>query len=254
MIAPSPNLPLIAVLGMVGALIGSFIATAVARWGTGQPIVVDRSRCDHCARELNPVELIPLISATMLRFRCRSCRGPIAALHWQIEAVACLVGIVSGLARSGMPAIAGAVFGWQLLALGSMDLRHFLLPNLLTAILATSGLAASLAGAGVSSSDSLFGGLVGFLSLWLVKHGYRRLRGRDGLGGGDPKLFAGIGCWVGWQALPHILLGASLIGLIAAFTVFREGEEPLPNRRLPFGTYLAVAGFTYWSALQMGGI
>ncbi|MDF0545429.1 A24 family peptidase [Sphingobium sp. H39-3-25] len=254
MIDLAPDLRLIAALGLVGALVGSFIAAAVIRWGTGQPIVVDRSRCDHCARVLSPAELIPLLSAIISRFRCRTCNAPIDALHWQIETAACLVGILAGMVASGTPAVAGAIFGWQLLALGSIDLRHFILPNLLTAGLAITGLAASLVGAGVGTNESLVGGLVGFLSLWLVKHGYRRLRGRDGLGGGDPKLFGGIGCWLGWQTLPHILLGASLIGLIAAVAIFRDGEEPLSSRRLPFGICLAVGGFTVWIALQMGRI
>ena len=253
MLNPLPDLRLIAALGLVGVLLGSFIATAVVRWGTGRPIVIGRSRCDDCARVLAPVELIPLISAIISRFRCRTCKAPIDALHWQIEATACLVGVFAGMATPGITAIAGAIFGWQLLALGALDARHFILPNLLTTALAITGLAASLSSAGIGPSDSIAGGLVGFLSLWLVKHGYRRLRGRDGLGGGDPKLLGGIGCWLGWQALPHILLGASLIGLVMAVAVLRDEQEPLSSRRLPFGACLALAGFTVWLAYQIAG-
>lgn len=253
MFTPTPNLALLTTLGLVGALLGSFIATAVERWGTGKPIAMGRSQCDHCDRVLTPFELIPMVSAAVLRFRCRTCRRPISHVHLQIEITACLVGILAGLSTSATMAVAGALFGWQLLALGAMDLRHFILPNGLTTSLAASGIATSAAGIGASPVDSLAGGIVGFGSLWLVKHSYRLLRDRDGLGGGDPKLFGAIGCWLGWQALPQVLLGASLIGLLMAAIVFRNARGPLSSRRLPFGTCLAVASFAAWFAPPITG-
>lgn len=243
----SASMPLLIALGVIGALVGSFIATAIERWGSQTPFIAGRSRCDHCARTLTPIELIPLISAIVLRFRCRNCQEPIGAIHWQFETAACLVGLTAGLSGNPVTAIAGAMLGWQLLALGGMDLRYFVLPNGLTATLAISGLGVSMAGAGVSPAESLLGGLAGFGALLAVKHGYRLLRNRDGLGGGDPKLFGGIGCWLGWQALPQVLLAASLLGFILAFVLFRGMHGPLATRRLPFGTCLAVAAFALWA-------
>jgi leader peptidase (prepilin peptidase)/N-methyltransferase len=75
---------------------------------------------------------------------------------------------------------------------------------------------------------------------------YRRLRGREGLGGGDPKLLAGIGAWVGAMQLPIILLGAGLIGLAAAMLIRLRGEEIGPASRLPLGALMAVAAWPVW--------
>ncbi|MEJ2459386.1 MAG: A24 family peptidase [Novosphingobium sp.] len=236
-------------LAILGGLIGSFVVTTLQRWRTGRPIVLDRSRCDHCARTLGPFELIPLISAVALRFRCRTCRRRIDAIHWQFEAAACLIGLSAGLAAPGVVALAGALFGWQLLALAMIDVRHLLLPNALTVSLATTGLVVSAVGLGAAPVDSLLGGLVGFGALWAVKELYRTLRGREGLGGGDPKLFGAIGCWLGWQMLPYTLLGASVLGLALAATAFARGQQSLSEKRFPFGAHLALAAFLTWLAV-----
>ena len=79
--------------------------------------------------------------------------------------------------------------------------------------------------------DRVIGGVAGFAALWLVAFGYRRLRGREGLGGGDAKLFGAIGLWLGWRALPAVLLVAALLGL--GWAVARRMRS---DDRLPLGT------------------
>ncbi|MBV2150065.1 A24 family peptidase [Sphingobium sp. AS12] len=249
----SPDMIWIAAGGLLGALIGSFIATAIERWRTVRPIILDRSRCDGCARRLEPFELVPLLSAAALRFRCRTCHAPIKSIHSLIEAAACLIGLLAGVAAPGVHAIAGALLGWQLLALAALDIRHFLLPNALTAGLAITGLVASIAGLGPAPIDSLIGGLAGFGSLWAVKEIYRLIRGREGLGGGDPKLLGGIGCWLGWQALPYILLGASLLALAIAAICLSRDPAFTTERPLPLGAYLALTAFPAWLTIPAMG-
>lgn len=233
------NQALAAVLGAVmGAIVGSYIATLVQRWGRGEGASTGRSRCDGCGRTLRAWELVPLVSALGSQGRCRTCGAKIDPVHWQVELVAALIG---GLALALAPDLRGAalaLFGWLLLPLILLDWRHFWLPDRLTGLLAVVGL---LAGGYVSQApllSRLIGGAAGFLGLWLIALLYRRLRGREGLGGGDPKLLGAIGLWLGWTPLPFVLLLAATIGLLAALPGGLRA-----TRRLPFGTMLGIAAW-----------
>lgn len=222
-------------LGVVGLVFGSFIATVAIRWPA--PAIGGRSRCDGCARTLSPLELVPLVGYLVLRGKCRTCGATIAPIHPAIEMLGALIGLAAGFAAPGLPGAAGAVFGWLLLAAGAVDFVRYRLPNVITALIAVTGLVLGTPSLG----ERLIGGAAGFGALWLVAVGYRRWRGRMGLGGGDPKLFGAIGLWLGWRALPGVLLIASLFGL--AIAVVRRMK---PTDRLPFGTLLAIGAFDVW--------
>ena len=136
-----------------------------------------------------------------------------------------------------------AIFGWLLLPLAWLDLRHFWLPHRLTVLLAATGLGAGLVGIAPDMLSRIIGGVTGFAGLWLIAAAYRRLRGHDGLGGGDPLLLGAIGLWLGWQALPMVLLGASGAGLLAALIMQRRGADISTATRFPLGTLLALAAW-----------
>lgn len=137
------------------------------------------------------------------------------------------------------------MFWWVLLVLAILDARHFWLPDRLTLFLAVAGLA--LAGLlwGLALEHRLIGMAAGYATLWLIAACYRLARGRDGLGGGDSKLLGAIGAWLGWMALPVVVLIAAAIGLSIAL-VKRQGR----SNALPFGAFLA-AGATLWSAIAL---
>ena len=229
-----------ALLGAVaGAIVGSYIATLCLRWPRGESASGGRSRCDSCGRTLRPAELIPLLSAAWSRGRCSSCGAAIAAFHHRTELAAAGIGATALLAAPNAAGAAAALFGWLLLPLVLLDWRHFWLPDRLVLLLAAAGLA--LGGLLADPLEQrLVGGASGFGLLWLLAWSYRRLRGREGLGAGDPKLFGAIGLWLGWQLLPPLLLGASALGLAAALITRRRIA---PDQRLPFGTLLGVAAF-----------
>ncbi|HXH16121.1 MAG TPA: A24 family peptidase [Sphingomonas sp.] len=233
-------------LGVLGAIIGSFVAALVTRWPDGRSVMAGRSACDSCGRTLRAVDLVPLLSALLLRGRCRGCEAAISPVHWRIELVGLVVGVAAGLVAPGPVGIAGAVFGWLLLALASLDLVAFWLPDRLTALLALGGLASGALGVDPLPTDRLIGGAAGFGVLWLVAFGYKRLRGRDGMGGGDPKLFGSIGLWLGWQMLPAVLLIASMIGLGVVLTAQLKGRAMAADTALPFGALLAIAAYPAW--------
>jgi leader peptidase (prepilin peptidase)/N-methyltransferase len=238
-------------LGVLGAVFGSFIATIAIRWPEGRGIARGRSACDSCGTTLGVAELVPVLSYLVLRGRCRHCSGRIAPSHWGTEVVGLAIGAIAGLAASGVEGAAGAVFGWLLLALAALDLAALWLPNGLNAALAVLGLGMGALGIGVPLAARGIGGIAGFAALWLVARGYKALRGRQGLGGGDPKLFGAIGCWLGWEDLPVVLLAASLIGLAVVLAMLAAGRRVRASDRMPFGVMLAMGAWAVWLVPQL---
>ena len=233
-------------LAAFGAILGSFIATVGLRWPAGRSAMRGRSACDACGRTLGPFELVPLLSAAVLAGRCRTCRSPISPYHYIVEALAAAVGFAAGAVAPWPEAAAGAVFGWLLLTLAVLDLRAWWLPDPLTALLAAGGVATGLLGLAPDLPERLIGGLAGFALPWLVARGYRWWRGREGMGGGDPKLFAGIGLWLGWPLLPAVLLAASLLGLGVVLIAKATGRAMVRTDALPLGVLLAAAAYPAW--------
>lgn len=237
-------------LGVLGAVFGSFIATLAIRWPEGRSVATGRSACDSCGTTLRPVELVPVLSFVLQRGRCRHCRAAIHPSHWLTELLGLAIGVTAGAIMPGLEGAADAVFGWLLLALAALDLAAFWLPNALNLTLAVGGLAAGGLGLGPPLLQRVVGGVLGYAILWAVARAYRALRGRQGLGGGDPKLFGAIGCWLGWQALPMVLLAASLIGLAAVLGMISAGRQVRATDRLPFGVMLAMGAWAVWLGQQ----
>ncbi|WP_068077521.1 prepilin peptidase [Novosphingobium lentum] len=241
-------LPLAAI---VGATVGSFINTALVRMPEGRSIVSGCSACDSCGRRLTFRELVPIVSYIAQRGKCRTCAAPIG--RWQLvcELAGAGIALAALLAVSdGMTGLAAMVMGWQLLLLALLDARHLWLPTRLTAVLAGSGLVAAI----VRSHDpgtlavALGGGAIGYAMLALVAAIYRRSRGRDGMGQGDPPLMGAVGLWLGPLGVVEVLLGASIIGIVGAIALMLagrkvDGREVAADTALPLGTCIAVAAW-----------
>ncbi|MDP3675102.1 MAG: prepilin peptidase [Novosphingobium sp.] len=237
---------------ILGAVVGSFLGAALIRLPKGESVVAGRSRCDVCGRVLGPAELVPVFSYLVLRGRCRACQAPIDPWQFAAETGGALAGLVCALvARDAVMLGIGLVLGWQLLLLGLLDLRHMWLPDRLIGLLAASGMVpAGLAAAGDANllAGPLLGAALGFVLLWLPGRLYRAWRGRDGLGAGDPKLLAAMGVWLGPLGVVETLLGASLIGLVAAGALMLSGKAVGLRSALPLGSCLALAGFAVYLA------
>lgn len=233
------------VLAVLGLIFGSFIATVALRWPEGRSALRGRSECDSCHKALRAHELVPLLSFALQRGRCRACGATIHPGHLAIEAAAMLIGAAAGLVAPGWEGVAGAAFGWLLLTLAALDLIAFWLPNALTGLLAATGIVDGIF-FDPGWLDRIAGGLLGFGLLYLVAFTYRHIRGREGLGGGDPKMFGGIGLWLGASMLAPVLLAASVTGLAVAIALRISGREMGMTSRLPLGTLLAIAAFPAW--------
>lgn len=232
--------------GVLGLVIGSFLATILIRWPAGRDVVRGRSACDACGVVLGPFELVPLFSWLVRRGRCRRCGAAIDRRHVAIELAAALIGVVAALAHPLPLALVTAMLGWWLLLAAALDLEHQWLPDLLTLPLLALGLLAAHAGFGPPLAERAAGAAIGWASLAAIAFLYRRLRGREGMGGGDPKMFGAVGAWVGAWNLPAILLAAGLIGLAAVLAMRLRGEAVNATTRLPLGTLMALAAWPAW--------
>ncbi|HET9638640.1 MAG TPA: prepilin peptidase [Allosphingosinicella sp.] len=231
---------------ILGAAIGSFLATILVRWPQGRSVVAGRSACDKCGKILEPRDLVPILSWSLARGRCRSCGARIDRRHLAAEAGAAMIGIAAIFAHPLPLAAVTAILGWWLFLLAALDLEQEWLPDRLTWPLLAAGLVAAWGGFGPPLESRLIGAAAGFASLFAIAALYRALRGREGLGGGDPKLFAAIGAWLGWTQLPFVLVGAGLIGLAALLLKRLRGGSVEATDRLPLGTLMALAAWPIW--------
>ncbi len=206
------------------------------------PITLSRpaSRCPHCAHKIKWFENIPLLSWVMLRGRCSDCKAAIGLRYPIIELVTALLsGLVIyhfGVTEAGLSAL---VLVWTLIALTGIDFDTQLLPDRLTFPLAGLGLAVNSQSWFVSPTESIWGLLLGFLSLWVVVKVFYLITKKHGMGQGDFKLLAVLGAWLGPLMLPLIILLSSLLGSVVGIILMKKQGESKP---FAFGPYIAIAG------------
>ena len=234
------------VLLAVAPIVGSFLGVLIRRLPEAEPVVWGRSRCEHCGIVLGVRNLVPFASWMMTRGRCRHCGERLGWFYPAVESAALLVALIALALDTGVVAWLDAVLGWWLLALGWIDLRRWLLPDALTLSLVLAGLVAAAIWAPWDVLDRSAGAACGYLGLWLVAWSYRRLRGREGLGGGDAKLLAAGGAWVGAGALPTVLFAGATSALIAAGILMLAGHQLRRDTALPFGPFLALGIWLVW--------
>ncbi|RMD69063.1 MAG: prepilin peptidase [Gammaproteobacteria bacterium] len=201
------------------------------------------SHCPHCGHRLRFWENIPLLSYLLLRGRCSACRKPISPRYPLVELLtAALSLLVVGRFGFTLEAALALPLTWALIALSFIDLDRQILPDEITLPLLWAGLLASLIPAFADPPSSILGAAAGYLLLWTVYQAFRLLTGKEGMGYGDFKLLALLGAWLGWQALPLIILLSSLAGSLVGIglILFRGHEKEVP---IPFGPYLALGGF-----------
>ncbi|MCL5669178.1 MAG: A24 family peptidase, partial [Gammaproteobacteria bacterium] len=209
-------------------------------------LVVPRSRCPKCGHVITALENIPLLSYLALKGKCSACAAPISLRYPAVELLtAILSAAVAAHFGFAWLSAAALMLTWALIALTFIDLEHQLLPDSITLPLLWSGLLLSLTGMFVGSRSAIIGAAAGYLALWAVYWLFKLATGKEGMGQGDFKLLAVLGAWLGWQALPVVILLSSLVGALVGISMvlFLGRDKNIP---IPFGPYLAAAG---WLAL-----
>ena len=207
------------------------------------------SHCPHCQTPLRMWHNIPILSFLCLRGHCAFCQVKISWRYPIVEG-SCLLVSAMVIYHFGLTPQAALVlvFSFLLLVMIFIDIEHQLLPDSLTMGLLWLGLMSNYFALFVSLHQAVLGALLGYLSLWSIMHLYQYLTGKQGMGHGDFKLFAALGAWLGWQALPYIIILASLTGIIfGSFILWRQQQDK--NTPIAFGPYLAIAA---WIMLLYG--
>jgi len=231
---------------ILAPVIGSFLGVIICRLPEGRIVGWSRSRCDRCETLLQPRDLVPLLSWAIQSGRCRHCGERLDWFYPAIEIAALLVAAAAVLGDGTPRAWLDCLFGWWLLTLAWIDLRQWILPDLLTLPLIVAGLTEAALFDPDTLLDRALGAAIGYLMVRALAATYRALRHRDGLGGGDAKLVCAAGAWLGLAALPQVILAAALLGLVAAAALRLGGVRVHGGMALPFGTLLALPAWLIW--------
>jgi len=234
----------IATLILFGLAVGSFLNVCIHRIPRKGSIAYPPSSCPHCGYVLQWYDNIPVISYLfVLGGRCGQCRAPISIRYPIIELVTMVVFLahywVFGL---DILLISRLLFACVLIVLFAIDLEHHLLPNVITLPGIVVGLAFSALGP-PGLVDALIGTLVGGGILWLMGEAYYRYSGQEGMGGGDVKMLAMIGAFLGWKLVVLTLVLSSILGALVGILVLALRRGGL-KYALPYGTFLSLAALT----------
>ena len=213
-------------------------------------LVVPRSRCPSCGAPIKAWQNIPVLSYLLLGAQCSNCRQSISVRYPLVETLtAILAAICAWHFGFGWEALMAIGLTCVLVVISLIDFDHQIIPDSIVMPLLWVGLTMSLfhplAGADtlfISPQDAIVGAVAGYLSLWSVYQLFKLVTGKEGMGYGDFKLLAALGAWLGWQALPTIILMSAVVGAVIgiALIVFRGRDRQIP---IPFGPYLAAAGW-----------
>jgi leader peptidase (prepilin peptidase)/N-methyltransferase len=246
----------------VGAAVGSFLNVCIVRLPKGASLIKPGSHCPHCQSAIRFYDNIPLLSYLVLRGKCRRCKTRISPRYFLVEGLSGLMALA--LFRTfGLSPELGVyfIFFSALLAVIFIDLDTWTIPDVITLPGIVAGVAASFVLPGFNVWQSLLGLLVGGGVLFLVAVGYRIFRKREGMGGGDIKLLAMIGAFLGLPGVLYTLFASSLAGSLAGLLLMFKDKSG-GGTRIPFGPFLALGAMSYvfwgpsliqWYFYSLGG-
>ena len=230
---------------LFGLALGSFLNVCIHRIPLKISIINPPSRCPQCGENIRFYDNIPLLSYILLSGKCRNCGQPVSIRYPLVELITGLLS-VSLFIRYG---ISGGyflflAFSASLVVISFIDLQHQIIPDVISLPGILFGLAMSFIPGYITWNDSLIGIIGGGGALYLVAVVFEKITGKEGMGGGDIKLLAMIGAWMGWQAIPFIVLFSSFIGSIiggGSLLISRQGLRT----KIPFGPFLALGALIY---------
>ncbi len=231
---------------LLAPFVGSFLSVVVRRFDAPRSIILGRSECPHCHARLGIRDLTPLLSWLGSRGRCRHCGQPISLFYPAIEIAAVMIALWAAGVASGSLLWISCGLGWALLALAAIDLEHYLLPDFLTWPLAAAGLGVAWGFDRESFGAHLIGAAIGLVFIIALQYLYMRMRGREGIGLGDAKLFAAAGAWVGWEGLPSVMLIGALSALGFALVRQRWSGRLTGAVQVPLGAFLGLGLWLVW--------
>lgn len=233
------------VVVLFGLLLGSFLNVCIVRWPALESVVSPRSRCPQCSNLIAWYDNIPLVSWLALGGKCRHCKLPIPARYPLVELG---VGLIWGWAAwqygPSVEMLRAAVFFTILLGIAMTDAREYIIPDEFSLGGTAIGIAFAFAGGDLPWMQAVIGAVVGYGLLWLIAVVGSKAFGEDAMGGGDVKMMAMIGAFLGWHGVLLSLFLGALLGTLIFLPLKLMGREKL----VPFGIFLAIGAAACWVA------
>ncbi len=233
-----------------GLCIGSFLNVIIYRLPLEKSVISPASACPNCGVSIRWYDNIPILGYLILRGKCRHCQSRISLRYPLVELVTGLLALAISL-RYGVSwaCLFYFIFVAALIAIIFIDFEHQIIPDVITYPGIVVGFISSLVLPNITYSDSLIGIILGGGILYLIALGYLMLARREGMGGGDIKLLAMIGAFLGWQALPFTILSSAFLGSVVGIVAMHKAGKDT-KMAIPFGPFLSVGAILYlfWGA------
>ena len=236
----------------LGACLGSFANVCIYRLPKNKQIVSGRSFCPNCKKKINWYDNLPLISFIILNNKCRNCKRVISSRYFIVELITGISFLLIYLNfKNPYTIIFLSILSLILIMIFFIDLENFIIPDSLNfTIIGLALLKNFLPNFGTmlihEINQSIIGGMVGYLSIWLIIFLYKTLKKIEGMGLGDAKLMAGIGLLFGWQSIPFVLFVSAILGLIFVLPSLLNKQKNMRSE-IPFGPFIIVACLIYFA-------
>ena len=237
---------------ILGSIWGSFANVCIHRMPIGESIVVKRSYCPDCRSKINWFNNIPLISFLLLGGKCKSCQSSIDKKYFIVEIISAVSFLfVFHFFGFTITSLLLATLSIFFIIIFFIDLKYYIIPNTLTFPLMIIGFAKSFA-PNLDSNlfpiylNSLIGGIMGYLVIWLIILSYKKFKNKEGMGLGDAKLLSAIGFWFGWICIPFIIFISSVVALLIVTPSLIKKSKTMSSQ-IPFGPYIIIGCVIYIS-------
>jgi leader peptidase (prepilin peptidase)/N-methyltransferase len=229
-----------------GTIVGSFLNVCIHRLPQGKSIIMPSSHCPLCKTPIPFYDNIPLVSFILLRGKCRACHAPISLRYPLVEFLMGLFSVIL-LLRYGISSLylVYLAFFASLTLVSFIDFSHRIIPDVISLPGILVGLIIFLLHPQMPIKDSLIGVLVGGGSLYAVASMYHLVTKREGMGGGDIKLLAMIGAFIGWKGVLFTILCSSFIGSIVGVALMLISAQADSKYAVPFGPFLSLGAVIY---------
>ena len=234
---------------ILGGLWGSFANVCIYRLPLNKGVVSGRSYCPKCKKQITWKDNIPIFSYFLLNGKCRKCKKKISPQYVLVEFLSILfftfIYFLYGITLTTLLLI---ILSLSFIIIFFIDLKHFIIPNEITFSMMLLGFIKSfdpnLNSLFPNYINSLIGGLLGYGIIWSIIYFYKQLRKKEGMGLGDAKLFAVIGLWFGWLAIPFIIFLSSVIALLSVVPSLLKNSKSMSSQ-IPFGPYIIIGTLVY---------
>ncbi len=234
---------------LAGAVLGSFANVCIYRLPIQKSIVGGRSFCPKCKKKIVWYDNIPIISFLSLNRKCRKCKKIIPIQYFLVEILnIVLFSIIYFVFGISFTSLLLMILAFVFIIIFFIDLKHYIIPNILTFPLMILGFVKSfdpnLNSLFPNYLNSLIGGIFGYGIIWSIIFFYKQIRNKEGMGLGDAKLLAAIGFWFGWISIPFVIFSSSIVALILVIPSLLNKSRKFSSQ-IPFGPFIIIGCILY---------